>query len=107
MKDLTAPPDNLAPLHVIIARQLKKGDNALAGVHLDSKGCRDLFLVNALDLAKVEMKRLVEQYHLLHTDGGLLNILFNSELTRAEFIDWGDYSESDVCIPTWNPCWYI
>lgn len=108
MEDLSAPPHNLAPLHVVIARQLKMGHQFLAGVTLNYNGCRQLFLTNALRLAQVEMKRLVEEDHLLHRDGGILNILFSPGLTSAKFIDWGRYAEHKVCtISTWNPQWYI
>ena len=106
MKDLSAPPYNMAPLHIIIARQLKSRHRALADIKLNYEGCRELFIRKALDLAKVEMKRLVHEHQMLHQDASLLNILFNPELTTAEFIDWGVYSEHDVCIPTWNPHWY-
>ena len=107
MKDLSAPPYDLAPLHVIIARQLQVGSHTLAGVPLDYKGCHKLFVGEALNLARLEMQELVDSHQLLHRDGGLLNILFSPGLRRAEFIDWGVYSIHDVCIPTWNLCWYI
>ena len=106
MKDLSVPPYSMAPLHIIIARQLQSGHHALAGVTLDYEGCRELFIRKALDLARVEMKRLVDKHQMLHRDAGLLNVLFSPELTSAEFIDWGVYSTHDVCIPTQNPHWY-
>ena len=107
MEDLSAPPHNLALLHIIIARQLQTSVQSLAGVTLDHKGCHQLIVDVALKVAKSEMQRLVLSHQLLHRDGGLLNILFDPDLKSAKFIDWGVYTEHSVCIPAWNPCWYI
>ena len=101
--DLSAPPHNLAPLHLVIANELHAGHRTLAGVKLGSwEGCQRLFTDKAPALVELEMKRLVREYQMLPKVVSTSDVLFSRGLTSAAFINWEAFSEHPVCIPTWN-----